>query len=361
LILALEQIGSISPTNGQGLINLDEFWVGLYDLPWIGRVRFGHQKVPQGLEGNQMTSSRAMTFMENAAYTDAFYRIFATGVSFSNTAMEKRVSWQGMAYRDDFNRGNVGADFGDGAYGYTGRLTGLLIDGCDDRELLHVGVSGTWRKAEKADAALGLGGPDQVRLRARPEQRDGIGGFGDGVAFPGDTTRMVDTGTLAADSTGVFGTELAYVHGPFSAQAEWAMCYLNNVVAGTSRSTRSFNGGYVLVSYFLTGETRAYDKEFGTFARHYVTPFTNFWWKEGTMGLGAWEVAVRYSYLNLDNGPIQGGVMDGFTAGINWYLNTNMKIQFEYVHNQRWDKGTAGGGTVPGVVDAFGTRVQISF
>jgi phosphate-selective porin OprO/OprP len=361
LILALEQISAIG-ANGNGLINLDEFWVGAYGIPLIGRIRFGHQKVPQGLEGNQMTSSRAMTFMENAAYTDAFYRVFGTGISISNTALDKRVSWQGMAYRDDFARGNVGADFGDGQYAATGRLTGLLIDNSDDRELLHVGVSGTWRRAQRVEAN-GVLGPNQVRLQARPELRDAFGGFGDNVNLPGNTVRLVDTGPLNANSTSVIGSELAYIRGPFSAQTEWAMTYVNNVSVGTGprTNTRSFNGGYMLVSYFLTGETRAYNKDFGTFERYYVVPFTNFWAKNGTIGLGAWEVAVRYSYLNLNDGPIQGGILSGTTVGLNWYWNPNMKLQFEYMDNQRYHKGTSNAGTAPGTVQGFGTRVQIQF
>jgi hypothetical protein len=95
LILALEQTSVTSAANGNGQINLDEFWAGIYDIPWIGRIRVGHMKVPQGLEGNQMSSSRAMTFQENSAYTDAFYRVFGTGVEFANTAFDKRMTWQG--------------------------------------------------------------------------------------------------------------------------------------------------------------------------------------------------------------------------------------------------------------------------
>lgn len=361
LILALEQISAIG-ANNNALINLDEFWAGMYGIPWLGRIRFGHMKVPQGLEGNQMTSSRAMTFQENASYTDAFYRVFGTGVQIANTAFDKRMTWQAMGYRDDFARGNVGADFGDGQYAATGRITGLLIDSADDRELLHIGLSGTWRRAQRIEAN-GVLGPNQVRLQARPELRDAFGGFGDNVNLPGNTVRMVDTGALNASSTTVLGSELAYIRGPFSTQAEYAMTYVNNAAVGTGpvASTRSFNGGYVLMSYFLTGETRGYDKDFGTFARYYVMPFSNFWWKRGSMGLGAWELAVRYSYLNLNDGPIQGGIMTGTTVGLNWYWNPNMKLQFEYLDNQRYHKGTTNGGTAPGVIQGFGTRVQIQF
>jgi phosphate-selective porin OprO/OprP len=361
LILALEQIGAIG-ANANGLINLDEFWAGIYGIPWIGRIRFGHLKVPQGLEGNQMSSSRAMTFLENAAYTDAFYRIFGTGVQIANTAFDKRVTWQAMAYRDDFNRGNIGADFGDGQYNFTGRLTGLLLDRADDRELLHAGLSATWRKAPRSEAN-GLLGPNQVTLQARPEQRDAFGGFGDNVNLPGDTARMVSTGALNANSTTVLGSELAYVRGPFSAQSEWAVTYVNNVSVGNGprTNTRSFNGGYVLVSYFLTGETRLYEKEFGVFPRSYVIPFTNFWAKDGTFGLGAWEVALRYSYINLNDGPIEGGIFSGLTAGVNWYWNPYMKVQFQYIDSLRYHKATASGGTAAGAVQGIATRVQISF
>src|SRR5262249_7877654 len=67
--LALEQVQ-------QSLINLDEVWVGITKIPYIGTVRVGHQKVPQGFEGDMVSSSKAMTFLERASYTDAFYQNF---------------------------------------------------------------------------------------------------------------------------------------------------------------------------------------------------------------------------------------------------------------------------------------------
>jgi phosphate-selective porin OprO and OprP len=371
VILALEQLQAISSANQAGLINLDEVWAGVYDIPILGRVRAGHMKVPQGLEGNQFSSSRAMTFQENAAYTDAFYNIFGSGICILNSALDNRVTWQGMLYRDDNPRANTGADFGDGAYAGTARTTALLLDEDEDRHLFHVGLSGTWRKAEKADATLGLSGPDIVRLRARPELRDAMGGFGDGSSLPGNSGRMVDTGNIAAPSTGVVGSELLYILGPFSAQAEWAVAYLNNAVTGTGRNlvdrTRSFNGGYVMLSYFLTGETRYYDKTYGRLGTFYINrPFTNFWAHRSedgglTWGSGAWEIAARYSYLNLNDGPIQGGVMGGTTIGLNWYLSSNLKVQFEYLTNNRYDKTSGANGTVPGFVDGFGIRTQMQF
>src|SRR5262249_28550594 len=149
--------------------------------------------------GNQWSSSRAMTFMENAAYTDAFYNIFATGIaamnSYWDTGLGDRITWQAMAYRDDNPRTNDADDFGDGDYGVTRRVSTLLIDTCEDRHFLHVAFSGTYRRAQRAGNDL-VGQPT-VQLRARPELRDGFGGF-DGVNFPGNTVRMVDTGAITA-------------------------------------------------------------------------------------------------------------------------------------------------------------------
>ena len=107
-----------------------------------------------------------------------------------------------------------------------------------------------------------------TRLRARPEQRDAIGGFGDGGILPGDASRMVDTGPLTANSDAVIGGEIAYILGPLSIVTEGAADIVSNVVTGAGPTrqvgTRSFWGGYTTVSYFLTGETRNYDKSFAS-------------------------------------------------------------------------------------------------
>jgi phosphate-selective porin OprO/OprP len=95
-------------------------------------------------------------------------------------------------------------------------------------------------------------------------------------------------------------------------------------------------------------------------------PFTNAFMKRGEdgrwlLGWGAWEVAARYSYVNLNDGPIQGGVFSGLTLGVNWYLSSNLKVQMEYIADDRWHKMTAPGGTVSGNVQGFGTRMQFQF
>ena len=114
-----------------------------------------------------------------------------------------------------------------------------------------------------------------------------------------------------------------------------------------------FNGGYVQVAYTLTGENRAYDKKirlpsryyFGTpgpYERAYLVRDENggFCW-----GRGAWEVAARYTYTDLNSGvgntAVQGGIMDGFGIALNWYANTNLTVNTEWVWDNRYAQPTA--------------------
>ncbi len=371
--LALEQVK-------QGVPTLDEIYVGMTKIPLLGTIRVGHMRVPQGFEGDQESSSQAMTFLEKAFITDALFQgeNFAPGIFVTNSILDQHMTLGAMVYKSEFLNGdNSGADFSDGRVGVSGRMTFLPLYENEGRCLLHLGVSGTWRDSERPNP--GTGGVPGVDLRARPELRDAIGDFGGpgissiasplGPNLPGNSKRWVDTGFLRTDGTAVLGTELFYVAGPFSVQGEWAFAFVPDVIiAGRPTSDRSFHGGYIQLSYFLTGENRIYDRRLGRLGTYYIDrPFRPFWFvrtEDGrwSTGLGAWEVAARWSYLNLNDGPVQGGVINGIEAALNWYLTNNLKVQFEYMHNNRYDKSasTPNGG-VPGNVDALGTRVQFQF
>jgi phosphate-selective porin OprO/OprP len=383
--LALEQIQN-------DVIDMDEVWVGLMKIPFIGSTRIGHVKTPQGFEGDSVSSSRAMTFMERSSFNDAFYQNFSTGVWVGNSVLDQRATWAGEIYRQDNDNGlnspNNGVSLGSGgAFGYSGRITALPIYQNDGRCLLHLGLSYTYRVSERPNATAGnqgeLVGPREAEFRARPQMRDAIGDYGGTngnnatpVGLSGNSKRLVDTGPVAADHNQALGTELFYVRGPFSLQAEYAWAALDNgsTLAGTNLNralrvgtpigTQWFNGGYIQASYFLTGENRIYDRRLGREGSTYIAgPNTPFWLTRGengniTYGSGAWELAVRLNHLNLNSGPIQGGETDAVEAGINWYLNPNLKIQFEYLWQDRYRMKT---GVIPGDINGFGVRTQFFF
>ena len=372
LILALEN-------DTLGTAGLDEFWVGETKVPIVGSVRIGHVKDPIGLEGDMTSSSRCMTFMERSSYSEAIElnQNFLTGVWFGNSYMDDRVSWQAAVARAD-NGSSTGVFFGDGQGAVQGRMTCLPIYEDQGRQLLHLGLSTGWRNG----AATGIPGTADhlFQLRARPELRDDDPG-GSGLATA-DTNRMIDTEGIAAHEEYIVGLEALYIRGPFSVQAEYGWNWINGAygilhngntkVTPISGQDYMFNGGYIQVAYTLTGENRAYDKHLGTLARAYygsTGPYEKAWLTRDADGnliwtRGAWEVACRFGYTDLNSGTganrVNGGIMNGTSLAVNWYLNNNLNVMFDWVYDQRYDlpDGTVANTTVPGHTSAFGIELQ---
>jgi phosphate-selective porin OprO and OprP len=362
-----------------GSIGLDELWIGQNQIPVIGTIRVGHVKNAIGLEADMSSSSRAMTFMERSSYSESIElaQNFGTGLWFGNSYVDDRITYQATVFRPD--NGNSGDFFGTGQCGAQGRLTCLPLYEDQGRHLLHLGISGGWRNGANNLASTSYIG-NTVTLQARPELRDDDPAGGQAIPNA-NSIRMVSTGALACDDELLMGLEMAYIRGPFSFQAEYGWNWLNDASGILPTSTAAapaltpaanymFNGGYVQVAYTLTGENRAYDKKSATFSRYYFGnqgPYENaFLVRDQAGGLcwgrGAWEIAARYSYIDLNSGfaptLVQGGIMEGFSVGLNWYLNTNLTVNTEWVWDNRYDLPA---GTIPGAVSAFGTRVQYSF
>jgi phosphate-selective porin OprO and OprP len=374
-ILALEN-------NQFSTTGLDEFWVGANEIPVIGTLRIGHVKDPIGLEGDMTASSRCMTFLERSSYSEAIEmnQTFVTGLWCGNHYLDERMTWQAALFRTD-QAGSSGAFFGDGQGGTQARVTGLPLLECEGRELLHLGVSGGWRSGSNN---LAVSPFRTMELRARPELRDDVPSAspsGAQLVPNADSSRMVDTGVIAANAQFLMGLEALYIRGPFSVQAEFGWNWLDNAVgiaptgitfhpALIPPQNYVFGGGYIQLAYTLTGENRAYDRRIGTLAREYFGkrgPYSNARiGRDGNGNLigswGAWEIAARFSYVNLNNGSgpnrIQGGDMDGVTLGLNWYLNNNMNVMFDWAYDNRNNVPV---GTVPGSTSGFGARVQFTF
>lgn len=364
---------------------LQDCWIGIKDMPWIGTVRIGNIRPPQGIEGDLVSNPRDMTFLERASFTDAFYNNFAPGIWVGDHVLCDRATWAMMAYRQEggtIKAGNLlqlgasdGAAIGDGNWAYSARVTALPFYEHEGRCLVHLGASVTYKDALCNTVGAPVG-PRFVEFAARPEMRDTIGGYQN--VGPGNANAFVDTGLIQCSDATVAGAEFLSIFGPLTLQSDAALAYAQNATAVTPpggatvafpSQTLSFWGGYFQVAYFLTGENRLYDRRFGALKVSGVRPYSPFFFKFDRNGgichnLGALELAARYSYLNLNDGPVQGGVLGSTSLGLNWYLNPNLKVQFEYLNTNRWGIGAgtlAAPGNISGPANSFGIRTQLFF
>lgn len=300
-------------------VGFEDVYVGFTKIPYLGKIRFGHIDEPFGLE--LRTSNRHTTFMERAL-THAIIPGTETGVLAKNLIMDDRVFFNFGIFRDTDGRGR---DSGDGGYNVTGRLAFIPINLNEGTELLHFGISGSHRNPD---------GP--VRFSSKPESD--LSNF-----------RYVDTGNILVDDEDLLGLEFAWIHGPLSFQAEYVLDSMDTQQGGDA----NISAWYAFVSYILTGESRFYDLGSATFDRPRVSKS----FREG--GYGAWEIAARFSSIDLEDDVVNGGKQDDITLGLNWYINPNTKLMFNYIRalvDEPAPSGAEGGN-----LDLFQMRAQIDF
>ncbi len=303
-------------------VDVKDAWIS-YEGFGSSSIKVGNFKEPFSLE--ELTSSRYLTFMERAL-PNAFAPGRHIGIGYSTW----REKWQLAAgvFGQSVGDTDKGEDQG---YGLTGRLAFAPLR--ENSKTVHLALAGSFRTPD-ADAAR----PDRVRFRSRPEAHV-------------DRTRFLDTGRFKdVRHFTLYGLEAAAVLGPFSLQGE----YIKSAVKRRRGAPDlHFDGAYVLASWFVTGESRPYviqDAEFGR-----IIPRRKF---------GAWELALRYSTLDLNDfrGGITGGKATNITLGANWYVNPNIRIMVNYVIVNN-DAHADAAGTRRGDDDfkVFQMRFQVNF
>ena len=304
-----------------------DVYVDFADLTRFGRLRLGQWRQSFGMDA--MTSVKEMMFLERAL-PFALVPFRQVGVGLYNTAADESITWAISGYR--FPTDVYGDAAGDSGYGLATRETMLVF--AEDTTTLHLGAGYTYNRPST----------DVARLRTPPEV-----GFNQldfrSTDFP--VPFFVDTGPLAVDSYQAANIELAGTVGPWFAQSEFYVAQVDQAAGGAA----TFHSGYAQLAYALTGETHPYNRAAGVYSR--ITPYTNY---GGDSGLGAWELAGRWSYIDLTDKGIDGGVLDDLTCGLNWYFNAHMKFQFNYIH--AFLDRPAG---VNSDADVYAVRAQVDF
>lgn len=278
-------------------------------------VAIGNQETNNGLE--QISSSRWSSFIERAAFDDAFVNTRRLGINLGYVSKDNVLRlnaglWSGHSIDSTLdNESWIGA----------ARAVYAPLMGSNQ---LHFGINYQHREFQSNNngtTASAAGQPSvnqTARYRARP--------------FTQLTDlRFVDTTAYAAKSDDIIGLEAAGIFKSLHIAAEGQYLKSNAYDAGDTLSNMtggntinlfpgnattvlvpdgnpSFWGGYIEAGYFLTGETRGYKN--GTWDRTKVLkPFSK-------GGIGAFQINGRVDYLDLDSGKLHEGCNNNFVTGV---------------------------------------------
>ncbi len=291
------------------VVQIRDIWLAHKEVPFLGTLQLGNFKGPFSLE--ELTSNRYITFMERAAPTETFSLKRRVGLMACNRSPSEAFGWAtGVFFADISQETKRRVDDRQGIH-WALRSWCSPLYVAEGRGVLHLGAGYVFTSDD--DGLIGF--------TTRPEAS----------AAP----LAIETGPIPAQRLHRGNLEGAVVFGPFSIQSE---LFAVTTDGGKSSQDYQFYGAYVATSYFLTGESRTYERSRGVFGR--VIPFTNFWWVrtlEGhSFGWGAWELAARWSWIDLSEPELPSplaGQMHNFTLGVNWYWNPQVRMMFEWIHS----------------------------
>jgi len=314
-------------------------------------------------------------------YSNTFFTLDrATGSN--DTLFMERASPSNIAtnFNAGDNRANAGVRFFGDRYWIGGYLTGPASG--DSHTTTGERVGAFERVAVQAlkgdDYTLHLGfGFDQL-IRA-PNTGYGTANV---LTLSDQPQLRIDPTTLL--STGVVGTSLHPVTSGYVLDVETAATFRNFFWQGEYYSYQvdrlglanaNFDGGYGELSWILTGENHRYNPQAASYFR--ISPRHPFSFKDG--GWGAWELAARVSYVDLNSNflagealskypaAIDGGIQRGYSVALSWYPNDLVRFILDYeriVYSKA--NGTAVTGAPLGVpvgasFDAIALRAQVAY
>ncbi len=277
-----------------------KFWLEIPVVSWAS-VRFGRQTTPFSLE--ILEAGGDISFMERSLA--AFDIGTQTGLIVGKNTLDGRLTWVVGLFSNWIAGGSQ--------WGVTTRATGLPMYEHGGEHLLHVEVSGRYLTFP--------GGSEQVE--GRPATH--VGPY------------FVDTGAFPAIGAWGFDAALLAISGPLSLQAE----ILETKNLSSQAGNPNLWGWYVTASWFLTGETRPYDKQRAIPV--YPVPLGKW---------GAAELAVRYFLTDLTSGNIRGGVLRDLQAGASWYIGAMFRVDFNYGYVWLNRSG------ITGISGVYGFRLQ---
>lgn len=288
-----------------------------------GKLSVGQFKQFYSLDDR--TGSNYGSFLERGNAGTSLAPLYRLGASWQ--AAHKDMTWAASAYSLE------SID----AWQVKGRAAGGRVTwapGATAGDVLHLGLS----LAHERYDTPGANGVPGLKIRPRP------------AGHLSDNSRLTLVDFSAGRDTDVnkWSLEYAQVRGPLSWQGEFSGATFDD---GGQRG--QVLAGYGMLSWFVTGESRGYDRKTGRFARV----------KDIRHRAGAFELALRYDQMRGDQHLIgQPDLIDASTAawtlGGNWYLRPNLRFMLNLIESRNRDRLA---GTTVDRTRAVTGRLQFDF
>lgn len=309
--------------------------------PWL-QVQAGKFKTPFSLE--RLQSGNWIRFAERSYVADSIAPNRDVGIKVHGDLFDGRLNYN-AGVLNGTGDGSSGKQDGDTNTdkSYVARVFAQPFKGQDSALAgLGFGLAGTW--SDEADGAVG----DKYQTPGRQ------------TIFQYHATTLSDGGKIR------WSPQAYYYYGPFGVIAEYARSS-TDVKRGANKAELDNDAWQIAASWVLSGEDNSFDG---------IKPKQDFDLNKG--GWGAWEVAVRYHELEIDKEAFAGasGIRYAgapstatganitkkaktWTAGLNWYLNKNIKLATSYDHTSFDSADPA----IPDREDenALLTRFQVAF
>ncbi len=349
---------------GNGAINIAR--VGYVGIPGL-RIQAGAMQPIFSLYDS--TSSAELTTMERPAIITSVVGNFGGDNSRRGvevTYQQENMLWDGSNFlisgaftgnRTTSQGGCQSATHSGGPDDECTQLIGrtalrLWSDGVSN---VQIGASGAQTLSLQGQTTVP--GSRTMRFRERPE-----------VRVTGE--RFIDTGDLSADGASLFGYEFGANWENFYVAAEY---YNFEVDRPGALMDPEYSGWYVEGEWIFTGENKRYVAS-GTNNNIAVWrgPSVTSPWSLGG-GLGAFSLSARYSTLDLNFNEGAGAAVAGTNyrggeqtvtnIGLNWYLNSNLKLMTEYsmVDIERMGASGLAASSLDAEFDIVQGRMQFTF
>ena len=256
-------------------------------------VTLGKHKEPFGLE--KLTGSRNLLMIERSMVSDALAPGRSIGLSLSGDF--SAINWQ---------LGYFQPDESESASAVTGRLTWTPWQ--KKNNLIHLGLAFSERDLNSSEFRINE--TMEVDL----------------------SDSLLEGEKLLADKQSLAGVEFLWQTHGFTAMAEWQQATVTDIY----NTDYDYEGGYVQLSYQLSGDNRKY--------------------KNGTLGkitTPGWEFTTRYSQFELIEETREA---ETYSIGVNYTVNKNLKFMADYIKAKQYEFGTELNSG-----DAVSLRVQYSF